>query len=147
MVIPDLASQPGLQQLEELRAQTRVLAQVLEVAADRPEEPWAFSCSRSRPRRSVGLIFRSWHAPNRVAGHDRDLVVEVGLQRVTATRTILGVAGVGLTVRGSDRAGVHQIHHTYGDLLGSLKRERDEAMTVTQERSGWCPISSRPRAR
>jgi len=52
---------------------------------------------------------------------------------VTATRTILGVAGVGLTVRGSDRAGVHQIHHTYGDLLGSLKRERDEAMTVTQE--------------
>ncbi|MFV8750352.1 hypothetical protein ACNOYE_07360 [Nannocystaceae bacterium ST9] len=30
-------------------------------------------------------------------------------------------------------ADVHQIHHTYGDLLGSLKRERDEAMTVTQE--------------
>jgi hypothetical protein len=30
-------------------------------------------------------------------------------------------------------ADVHQIHHTYGDLLGSLKRERDEAMGLTQE--------------
>lgn len=30
-------------------------------------------------------------------------------------------------------ADVHQIHRTYGDLLGSLKRERDEAMNVTQE--------------
>ena len=30
-------------------------------------------------------------------------------------------------------ADVHQIHHTYGDLLGSLKRERDEAIGLTQE--------------